>query len=405
MKTIEEIRDLLLKSSEEIRSEGFVRALKKGHLSIDVPSILITGSNGKGSTAFYLTLLASKRYSGKVGTLYNSYLALPNESICIGGEPVSKEIFEEAFDELSPLFENFELTSPEMMVCLAASIFQKEKVEFAILECFMGGIDDPCVVIHPKMILSIITNVALEHTEYLGTTLSEIAYSCSGVIAKKVPLLTGALDPVSEDALKIICAKNKTSITHLDRPYLPHLVNGNSFVFDYPPYKGIAISTFASYQVWNACMALHANKMLPELSLSESEIQEAFAGKSLPGRLERFGNVVLDSACNGAAVDALCRTMQSVGRGRPVHVLFATKTSCNISVMLSSLDDAASTVTLTSFPHPQAREEMGYALYTEDHEYLANPFMALAYLQDKYPGEAILVTGCQEFVAYMRGLL
>lgn len=405
MKTIQEIAEYLASRSDDIRSPRFRHALKKAKLSIDAPTVLVTGSNGKGSTAFYLSLLGNQRYPGKVGTLYNSYFALPNESICIGGEPVGETSFEEAFDALFPVFEKEDLTASEILVCLACYLFKKAKTEFVVLECFVGGIDDPCVEVGAPVILSIITNVALEHTEYLGTTLSEIAYSCSGVIAKKVPLIVGNLDPVSEDALKLICAKAKTSITHLDRPYLPHLVNGDTFVFDYPPYKGIAISTFASYQVLNACMALQANKMLPELSLSEAEIIEAFHGHSLPGRLERKGKVVFDCACNGAAVDALCRTLPSVGRGRPVHVLFATKNSANISVMLSSLDDVAATVTLTSFPHPEARDEMGYALYVEDHDYFPNPMMGLADLQSKYPEDTVLIAGSREFVAFMRALL
>jgi folylpolyglutamate synthase/dihydropteroate synthase len=93
----------------------------------------------------------------------------------------------------------------------------------------------------------------------------------------------------------------------------------------------------------------------------------------------------LDPACNPDAILTLRRCFQTAGRGKPVHVLFASKQESNISVMLPYLADACADITLTSFEHPSARTEMDYALFTEDHRYIENPLFALMTLQMEHP--------------------
>ena len=102
------------------------------------------------------------------------------------------------------------------------------------------------------------------------------------------------------------------------------------------------------------------------------------------------------------AVDVLRRCFATLGQKKDVHVLFACLRRQNLSAMLPLLDDAAGSVTLTTFDHEDARDEMGYALYVEDHAYIGNPLMALMQLEAEHPDETIVATGCPEFVAYLK---
>ena len=398
MMNLKEATHYIEKRQNEVSSESFFAFVKKTKLALSCPLIHVAGSNGKGRTCFYLALLASKKYGSRCGTLFNSFAGEANDAIWIGDQPLKEEEFLKKFEEHLPLYEKYNLTGYEILVDIAHRVFEEKELALAIVECGMGALGDPSLLDDLKTELAIITNVSLEHTEFLGTTLSEIALACSGVIAKKKPVLVGPIDEGCEEALRSVCAKKKTSLSRLDRPHLPHLVGGTEFVFDYPPYKNIAIATTAFYEVGDAILALEANKICPLLGLTEEEIREAWKGKNHPLHCERKGDFVFDVAENPAAIEMLCRSFPTLGRGKPVHVLFAAKDTANISVMLPLLDDNAKTVVLTSFEGEGARDEMSFALYTEDHEYIENPLMALMNLSMRFPGETILITGNRVFV-------
>ncbi len=395
---LKEATQYIEKRQNEVSSFSFFTFARKTKLAMSRPLIHVAGSNGKGCTCFYLSLLAAKKYGSRSGTLFNSFASTANEAIWIGDQPLKEEEFLQKFEEHHSLYEKYQLTGYEILVDIAYRVFEEKKLDLVIVECGMGASGDPSLLDDLQTELGIITNISLEHTEYLGTTLSEIALSCAGVIVKKKPVLVGPIDEGSEEALRTICAKKKTPLSRLDRPHLPHLVGGSEFVFDYPPYKNLSISTVAFYEVGDAVLALEANKICPLLGLVEEEIREAWKGKTHPLHCERKGDFVFDVAENPAAIEMLCRSFPTLGRGKPVHVLFAAKETANISVMLPLLDDNAKTVVLTSYEGQGARDEMGFALYTEDHEYIQNPLMALMNLSMRFPGETILVTGNREFV-------
>ena len=395
-----DIENYLAEHGEEVSGEGFPAFVKKMKLRLSVPLIHVAGSNGKSETVFYLARMYGTSY--KVGALFNSYLLSFREAIEINGESIPEDKATAYFNEAYPLIEKFHLTTFEVLVYLAYRYFSEEKVDLAIVECGMGGTFDPTNIEGLSTELSIFTNFALEHTEYLGTTLSEIAFSSSGIIKKEVPVLVGKMDDGALSALTEVAVKNKTGLNYFGVLYLPHLVNGNEFHFDYHPFKDLVIDGFASYNVVNACLAVEATKLLQHrFPLSEEKMREGLKAPALKGRLERHGDVVLDSASNPEAIDALRKCFLTAGKGKPVHVLFAAKTEENISVMIPYLADEAGEVALTTFDHPRARDEFGYALYTEDHKYYDNPLMAIMSLQMNHPGETVLATGCREFIAYL----
>lgn len=402
--TLSEANALLLNRNQEISSLSFPKFLRKAKIHFDGDVIHVAGSNGKGETVFYLTRLAlAKKHTG-VGSFYNFYYQNFTESIWLDGKPLSEEKACQYLERLLPLANQYGITRFELCLAVALLAFQEAHMSLAILECGMGGEEDPTHIEELNQVGVVITNVALEHTEYLGTTLSEIALSISGIIAKGVPVIVGGMDESAEETLRLVAAKKKTWIRGVERVYLPHLVHREAFHFDYPPYKDIIVPGLASYHVTNACLALEAAKTIPDLQgLNEEQINASFQeGGILEGHLDHHGVVYFDGANNSQAVDVLRRCFATLGQKKDVHVLFACLRRQNLSAMLPLLDDAAGSVTLTTFDHADARDEMGYALYVEDHAYIGNPLMALMQLEAEHPGETIVATGCPEFVAYLK---
>ena len=172
-------------------------------------SIHIAGTNGKGSTAHLLSSIIQE--SGyKVGLFTSPHLIDFRERIKINGKLISKkEVKKFVIENMDFLIKN-DNSFFEMTTAMAFDYFSKNKVDIAIIEVGLGGRLDSTNVIIPN--LSIITNISLEHTEYLGETLEEIAKEKAGIIKKKVPLVIGERDKKTYKVFEKIALKMKSKI-------------------------------------------------------------------------------------------------------------------------------------------------------------------------------------------------
>ncbi|MGY8953017.1 MAG: bifunctional folylpolyglutamate synthase/dihydrofolate synthase, partial [Flavobacteriales bacterium] len=151
-------------------------------------SVHIGGTNGKGSTSHMLSsILQEAGY--KVGLYTSPHLLDFRERIKINGQEIPEEDVIEFVELFKKQFENLNLSFFEWTVGLAFSYFAKEKVDIAIIEVGMGGRLDSTNVINP--VLSVITNISLDHTQFLGTTLSQIAQEKAGIIKSNTRIVIG----------------------------------------------------------------------------------------------------------------------------------------------------------------------------------------------------------------------
>jgi|TARA_B110000305_G_C19432669_1_gene637101 dihydrofolate synthase/folylpolyglutamate synthase len=151
-------------------------------------SVHVTGTNGKGSTSHMLaSILQEAGY--KVGLYTSPHLKDFRERIKINGKPISEKAVIQFIEEHKPFFKNQELSFFEMTVGLAFNYFAKEKVAIAIIEVGLGGRLDSTNIINP--ILSVITNIGLDHTQILGDTLPKIAAEKAGIIKNNIPVVIG----------------------------------------------------------------------------------------------------------------------------------------------------------------------------------------------------------------------
>ena len=379
--------------------DNYDRFLDKQRFDFPIKSIHITGSNGKGSTANFLyNAYLANGY--KVGLYTSPYLEDVTEMISVNGKNISQDEYLSLFNEFQDKFEKFELSSFEMQTFIAFTYFVRQGIDLAIIEVGMGGFIDATNVIDP--LLAIITNISLEHTAYLGRSVSEIAYNKAGIIKEEVPVLVGKVDDSAMFAIREYAKDLDSKIYVVDDYHNDH-IEGDKIVFDYYPFKNVKITTKAFYQCKNASIALEAiNILKDQLPFDEVKIKEGFEKRLLPCRLEYVkDNLILDGGHNPDGINNLCETLGKI-ETRPIHVVFASFRDKNIENMLIPLSNMAVDVTLTTFNHPRARGEEEYFLYLGDYEF--NPDY-LGLIKDKlakFPDDVVLVTGSLAFVGRVK---
>ncbi len=179
-------------------------------------SIHVAGTNGKGSVSHCLAAML-KREGLKVGLYTSPHLIDFRERIQIDGEMISKDAVVDFVEKKRSFFESRQLSFFEMTVGLAFDYFRRNNVDIAVIEVGMGGRLDSTNVIRP--ILSIITNIGLEHTQFLGDTLEKIASEKAGIIKPGVPVVIGETHPETEPVFRRIASQNNSPIFFADKHY------------------------------------------------------------------------------------------------------------------------------------------------------------------------------------------
>lgn len=390
--------DMTMKRYERQEWDEFV---KKIGLSISFPFIHIAGSNGKGSTAYYLfNIYRQKGY--KVALFSKPFVHKANEMIRVNDKTISDDDFARLYSIHEKEIRQCSLSTFEIETYIAFAYFNEQKPDIAIIECGMGGLTDSTNILSAKPLLSIITTISLEHTSFLGVSLSEIAENKAGIIKESCPVLVGKLP---EEALKKIreISKNKEApLFAVDDCHFDHY-ESPFFHFDYRPYKDLTLLTAASYQLINASIAIEATKLLSEkFPVDEYSTRKGLLAEPLPCRYERHRNIIIDGAHNPEAIKALMNTISRSLVGRRVHALFASFRDKNIAVELPIIANDTSDITLTTFPNERARDEMDYFLFQDDYRYNPDYRMALNNLLALYPDDYILVTGSLSFASIVR---
>jgi dihydrofolate synthase/folylpolyglutamate synthase len=314
------------------RSPGVARSLDRMRALMDAlgdphrayPSLHLTGTNGKGSTARILSaLLAAQGLS--VGTYTSPHLERINERWAWNLEPVSDVAFAEtiaALADIEPLAGNA-FSHFELLTAGAFRWFADVAVDAAVVEVGLGGRWDATNVIDGDV--AVVTNVAVDHAEYLGPTRRDIATEKSGIVKPNSTLVLGETDPElaaifrSAGAARVIeryedfgCDENRPAVGgRLLDLRTPHFA-----------YQDVYLPLHGAHQGDNAALALAAAEAFFDGPLGEDVVNEAFAAVTVPGRLEVVGRrplTLLDGAHNpaGAAVlaDALAEEFP-VERGR-----------------------------------------------------------------------------------------
>jgi dihydrofolate synthase / folylpolyglutamate synthase len=363
------------------------------HPEVRFPSILIAGTNGKGSTA--ATLASILRVSGLKTGLYTSpHLVRINERIRINGEPISDDAFTLIHDLVDRtaerLVEEDELpwhpSFFEMLTAIGFEHFSRERVDIAVLEVGMGGRLDATNVVAPCV--SVITDISLDHQKFLGNTVTEIAREKVGVIRDGSPVVTLPQQPQANDVIgNAILEQGSRAVSAV--PYVPPVSPASaSYVIDshsgkqstegtasstthpvsrYPLRvmgKQILIETplVGRHQLRNVALAIATAEELHNqgFAISPEAVERGVRETYWPGRFQvipRSAHVpefVMDVAHNPAGAWALRSTLSACYADRSLTFVFGAMRDKAIGEIAEILFPLADRVIVTTAENPRS---------------------------------------------------
>ncbi len=401
MKYLEQL--ISVRSSGDYQRENFDRFLRDVSFEYLIPSVHIAGTNGKGSTASYLASIY-KEAGYKVGLFMSPGLNQINEMISVGDNLISDEEIEDTIQVYRRSILQYELSAFEILTLIALTHFTDCQCDIAIIECGMGGLIDATNIFIP--VLSIITSVSMEHTEYLGRSITEIAEQKAGIIKEEIPVLIG---DVSEDVLSVVSREARYKQSEIYSVSIPNnvLYSETGYSFDYLTFRNLKIQSIGQYSVYDACLAIEAVQILKDLfPTNEEALVNGIYKMVIPARMEAVHNnplVIVDGAHNPEAMESLMISIEKVSKYRPIHVVFACFKDKKFPLMLNFIGQVGEVI-LTTFDHPRARGRDDYFLFADEYEFYEDPKQLVFTLMEKYPEDVILITGSLAFAGYMRDL-
>jgi len=325
----------------------------------------VAGTNGKGSTIQYLK--AGLQASGlDVGIFTSPSLTGILGHILINQEEIKEEEFLSIMNHLIPKIKEMDRlnnhpTEFEIITTIAFEYFARE-VSIAIIEAGMGGALDTTNCVTPVM--SLITNISIDHTEFLGGSIEEITREKAGIIKEGIPIITGE---TKEESLQLL--KEKAQASHakiVERKtnfYTNYIQLKKTYILYHLHYEEkvyrIKIRKSGNYQIFNSSLALIA---LIELNKKNIKLQienviEAFQHVTVAGRFERIHDhpeVFVDGAHNVAGIQSFIKTIKLQYKDGKNILVFSAFKDKKVDQMIRLLLPHFDEIILTSFNHPRA---------------------------------------------------
>jgi len=298
------------------------------------PSVLIAGTNGKGSTAAFLSSILA-RTGRKVGLYTSPHLVDFRERIRIDGEAISPEELERAGARLLQAWPPFgepghpdALTYFEAATAMAFDVFARAGVDIAILEVGLGGRLDATNVPGTRLCAAVVTPIGLDHTEYLGDTLEAVAGEKAAIARAGIPLVTGAQ---RQEAMEVLRRRaQEVGAPLIVAPKLPIGLAMEEVPGDAPGGAGVAsgprLGLLGLHQVQNAALAVATLAVIRgTIETTEAMVREGLAAARWPGRMERVADsplTILDGAHNADGARALAASLAALWPRRRFNLIF-----------------------------------------------------------------------------------
>jgi dihydrofolate synthase/folylpolyglutamate synthase len=294
-----------------------IRALCEllGSPELEFPSIHLTGTNGKTSVTRMITAVLEAA-GLQTGAYTSPNLSRVNERIALRGEPIDDTMLAEILGRVATV-EDFLDDRPsyfEILTAAAFDCFATEAVQVAVVEVGVGGTWDATSVVAAPV--AVVTNVSVDHVEYLGPTRTEIATEKAGIVRPGATLVLGETDP---ELVPIFEARDPSRVVLRDRDFgvrAQQLAHGGRVVDIETPtgvYEQLYVPLHGAHQADNAAIAVAAAECFVGERLADEIVAEAFASVRSPGRLEVVGRqplLLLDGAHNVAGAHALVRALE-----------------------------------------------------------------------------------------------
>lgn len=394
---------------------------KLGNPHEKLQTVHIGGTNGKGSTVTYLrNILQETGYS--VGTFTSPYFERFNERISINGEPVSDEDLTLLVEKIKPIAESMEHsewgTPSEFEVITAMSFYyfaEMHPVDLVLYEVGLGGRLDSTNVITPMV--SVITSIGLDHMQFLGSRLEDIAFEKAGIIKRSVPVISGVHQKEAAEVIRQKALEMGSVLFELGEDFSVErqalLEKGERFQYTSPVQnETYELSMIGAHQINNAAIAIKVIELLSEQhKIAGPHIKAGLKKASWPGRMEALSynpGIYIDGAHNPEGVQALVKTINDRFINKRVTVLFAALHDKELKPMITTLEEAVEAIGFTTFDFPRvASVEELYELSSHPDKMKVHQWRD--YLPEKVQGmkeeDILLITGSLYFLSEVKPYL
>ena len=309
--------------------------------------IHVTGSNGKGSTCAMLASILQK--AGYRTGLYTSpYIETFNERMQVNGIHISGKRLAEVTERVRDVAEKMEdhPTWFELVTAIALQYFYEERCDIVVFEVGMGGeLDSTNVIDAPE--LAVFTNIGLEHTEYLGSTIEEIAHTKAGIIKTGCSCICYDGAPEVTQIVKTVCSEKNVPLTMSDFSRLKLIdstIDGQHFLWDGKQYS---LALIGLHQLHNAALVLTGIEVLRErgFDIPDASVHEGLLSIVWPARLEVLNRTplfILDGGHNPQCARALADSLKLLLNGQKAVFLMGVLADKNYEAMIDVLVEYAS---------------------------------------------------------------
>jgi dihydrofolate synthase/folylpolyglutamate synthase len=340
--------------------ERILEAIENPHTEVQV--LHIGGTNGKGSTAAMMASILQKE-GYRVGLYTSPHLIRFTERIKVNGKEIEKEEVAALAGWMRERIEAAGIESPftffDFTTAMAILYFQQKMVDLAVLEVGLGGRLDSTNVVEP--LLSVITNIAKDHEEQLGRSISKIAREKAGIIKKGRPLITAATQPNVLRLFSKVCREKGSPFFRVGREFQYVQTEERTFNYEGLHRKlwGVHLNLRGFHQIINAATALGAMEVLEDLGypVSIDAMMEGLSEVDWPGRLEMVSSspqVVLDGAHNPAGALVLKESLEKEFQYQHLILLIGVMKDKDIESILHLLSPLADHIILTRPHHDRA---------------------------------------------------
>lgn len=420
-----------------------------GNPQSSVPTIHIAGTKGKGSTSVMIAeMLSAAGY--RTGLFTSPHVTKYEERILIDRKQIAPEqlidlvtVLAQAVDQMDIDFSSGEMSPTffELTTALAWLHFKQSQVDYAVMEVGLGGRLDSTNVCDP--LATVVTNISYDHTALLGNTIEQITREKAGIIKPGIPVFSGVTQPEAITVLEEVCEAKQAPLYLLNRDvfYEPVSERGNQLLSaeagshneEIPQQKirvqtpwsvieEMPVSLLGAHQATNAGLAVAVLDYLRHAGtpIQTDQMRNGMAGLKWPARIEvvqKNPTVIIDTAHNGASINALIKTLAECFPQQNRLLIFAATRDKDVREMLETLLPHFQTVILTQYLSNPRRitvgelGEIAQSIQQESGcsaEVISTASPADAWLRAKEsatPDTLICVTGSFFIAAEMRELL
>ena len=355
------------------RISGMMEQL--GNVQEDLKFIHIAGTNGKGSVSAMLSsVLMAAGY--RTGLFISPYIMRFNERMQVNGVPISDEELSEIIAEVQPVAESMTERPTEFEIITAAAFlwFARQKCDIVVLETGLGGRLDATNLIS-KNVCAVITNLGMDHTEYLGNTLGEIAGEKCGILKPGCPVVAYRSAP---EAMKVIRARAKElecPVRTADFGKIKALsADLQGQTFQYKQFPELTVHLLGAHQLKNAAVALETISVLRKAGweIPDEAVVQGMDATRWPGRFEVLQDnplVIVDGAHNPQGIESLIAAVKEYLPGQHIVCVTGVLADKDWKPMMDRLKTVVSDFVAVTPDSPRALGNVRLARYLTDREH------------------------------------